>query len=262
MKNKLTDCHVHLEQGDYTSEWLQKFVDTAVERNIGELYLLEHCYRFSEFLPIYTQIRAENEMMNVWLKRKAGVLELSEYLKFIEQVRKKVYPIKIKFGLEICYFEDSVNYIEKITRDKELDFLVGSVHFVDNLPYDHKLEYWNGFDVNWVYSKYFELSNSLVKCGIFDGIAHPDCIKIFGHKPDFSLLDLYDELAANIAESGMYAEQNGGAHRRYPEIVEAGMHTELIKAMKRHGVRILTASDAHKPEDVGLYVQELYEKLG
>ncbi|MBO4933163.1 MAG: hypothetical protein J6I42_13370 [Clostridia bacterium] len=37
------------------------------------------------------------------------------------------------------------------------------------------------------------------------------------------------------------------------------MAPALYAAMKRHGVRIRTASDAHCPEDVGKGVREFYE---
>lgn len=42
---------------------------------------------------------------------------------------------------------------------------------------------------------------------------------------------------------------------------ELGMNTDMLRAMKRHGVRILTASDAHCPEDVGDNIAEMQKKL-
>jgi histidinol phosphatase-like PHP family hydrolase len=37
---------------------------------------------------------------------------------------------------------------------------------------------------------------------------------------------------------------------------------DLINTMKKHGVQIQTASDAHCPEDVGLYIKEMETILG
>jgi hypothetical protein len=42
----LIDCHIHLERGKYTAEWLKEFVRTAVDRGIDEIYLLEHKKEF------------------------------------------------------------------------------------------------------------------------------------------------------------------------------------------------------------------------
>lgn len=88
-----------------------------------------------------------------------------------------------------------------------------------------------------------------------------DCIKLFGHKPSFVLNDYYDRLAAVLANNNMYVEQSSGSFRRCPDISDFGMDVELIKAIKKHEVKIKTASDAHCPEDVGLYVKELEAQL-
>ena len=37
---------------------------------------------------------------------------------------------------------------------------------------------------------------------------------------------------------------------------ELGMNRELIRVLKQNGVRLMTASDAHRPEDVGRYIKE------
>jgi histidinol-phosphatase (PHP family) len=57
----------------------------------------------------------------------------------------------------------------------------------------------------------------------------------------------------------MHAEQSSGAHSRCPETAALGMDERLLAALKQHGVRIQTASDAHSPEDVGLHIAELEE---
>ncbi|MPN13274.1 hypothetical protein SDC9_160595 [bioreactor metagenome] len=140
-----------------------------------------------------------------------------------------------------------------------MNFLVGSVHFIDNFAFDHKAEHWNGMDVDRLYRRYFEISVDLAKSGIYNGIAHPDCIKLFGHKPSFSLLPYYEELGKALAVNNMYAEQSSGIKRRVN--AEIGMNSDMLNAMKWHGVKIVTASDAHCPEDVGLYLYEAKEKL-
>ena len=38
----MVDGHIHIEQGPYTLEWIQKFVNRAVEMGLDEIRLLEH----------------------------------------------------------------------------------------------------------------------------------------------------------------------------------------------------------------------------
>ena len=37
----MIDRHIHLEYGDYALEYIQKFVDKAVEMHLDEIWLLE-----------------------------------------------------------------------------------------------------------------------------------------------------------------------------------------------------------------------------
>lgn len=43
----MTDGHIHIERGPYTLDWINQFVSKAVEMEIDEIRLLEHCYRLA-----------------------------------------------------------------------------------------------------------------------------------------------------------------------------------------------------------------------
>lgn len=257
----MIDSHIHIERGEYSLNWIEEFVQNAIKNDIDEIWLLEHCYRFREFLPMYDSVCAYSKYIDTWFHCKAGVLNLENYLKLINQVRREQYPVKIKFGLEVCYFNKFEEFVYNLTSGKELDFLVGSVHFVNDFAYDHKAEHWIGVNIDEVFYHYFETALELAQSGIYNGIAHPDCIKLFGNKPSFLLNDYYKKLAQVLAKNNMYAEQNSGAHRRCPNTAELGMNIDMIKSMKKYGVKILTASDAHCPEDVGADIYEMQKIL-
>lgn len=253
----MVDGHIHIERGGYTLEWIGQFVNKALEQGLDEIWLLEHCYRFQEFVPMYDSVCAYSEYIDKWFHKQAGVLKLDDYLRLICNVRENPFPIKIKFGLEICYFKEFEDFVANLTKDKDFDFLLGSVHFVDDFAFDHKSEHWNNINIDRVYKRYFETSIDLIKCGIYDGIAHPDCIKLFGHKPSFSLVEYYNEMAQALSVQNMYAEQSSGIYRRCPNTAELGMNKDMLRYMKQHNVKILTVSDAHCPEDVGSKILEL-----
>jgi len=255
----MIDGHIHIERGPYTLEWIRKFVDKAVEMQLDEICLLEHNFRFEEFVPMYDSVCAHSEFVNKWFHRVGGVKKLDEYLELIRKVREEQFPVKIRFGLEICYFKEHEALIAKLTKDKDFDFLLGSMHFADDFAFDHKPEHWIGVDVDRIYRRYFEDSAWLAKSGLFDGIGHPDTIKLFGYKPSYSLTESYEKLAEALAESGMYADQNSGAARRCPDTAPLGMEPELIRILKKRQVKIITSSDAHCPEDVGYKIRELEE---
>lgn len=98
---------------------------------------------------------------------------------------------------------------------------------------------------------------SIHKAEHWTGIGHLDAIKLFGHKPSYSLSDYYESLDREFSESNMYADQNSGAARRCPETASLGMDKELLRILKNNNVKIITSSDAHCPEDVGYKIKEL-----
>lgn len=253
----MVDGHIHIERGPYTLEWVREFVKRAQETGLDEIRLLEHNYMFPEFAPMYDSTRAYSSFVNDWFIRKAGKKNLQEYLELIKQVRNEEFPVKIKFGLEVCYFPKHEDLIGELTKDKGFDFLLGSMHFVDDFAFDHNAELWEDEDVDRVYRRYFEDSVLLARSGIFDGIGHPDTIKLFGHRPSFPLTEYYEKLAVELSKSGMYADQNSGAHRRCPDTAPLGMDPELLHILKSHNVKIVTSSDAHTPEDVGYMIKDM-----
>ncbi|MCR5385343.1 MAG: PHP domain-containing protein [Saccharofermentans sp.] len=238
---------------------MRQFVDRAVETGLDEIRLLEHNYMFPEFAPMYESVCAKSKFINDWFQRKACRKNYDDYLELVEKVRSEDFPIRIKFGLEVCYFKEYEELIVNLTKDKSFDFLLGSIHFVDGFGFDHKAELWDGINVDCIYCRYFEDSVLLARSGIFDGIGHPDSIGLFGHKPSFPLIEYYEGLASALAASNMYADQNSGAERRYPLTANLGMDKELIRILHRCNVPIISSSDAHTPSDVGYKIRELQE---
>lgn len=96
----------------------------------------------------------------------------------------------------------------------------------------------------------------LVKSKLFTGLAHPDSIKCFNYLPSFDLTQTYQKLAVELVANGVYAEQSGGLRLNYKHS-ELGMNLKMMKTFLEEGVNIQTASDAHRPEDVGANILEL-----
>ena len=256
------DCHIHLERGGYTVEWVGEFVKKAMERGLDEIRLLEHSFRFREFAPMYQSVIDYSDHQRDWFRQKnAGSLSIKDYTALIECARQTAFPIKIRYGLEICYFEGYESLIRDILNSYSFDFSVGSVHWVDGFGFDHGKEFWESVDVDRTYTRYYEIMHQLIESRLFAGVAHPDSIKVFGHKPLYDLAGAYEKLAGLLHDHDMYAEQSGGLHLNYSRNCELGMNPAMLGIFREKGVRILTASDAHRPEDAGANIAELQDLL-
>lgn len=108
----MIDCHIHIERGPYELEWIKKFIAQGEKMGLSEIYILEHTHRFREFLSLYSCMSQYNTYQYNWLKQK-GQHSINDYIHLIEKAKKGDFPIRIKFGLEVCYDENKEQDIEK-----------------------------------------------------------------------------------------------------------------------------------------------------
>ncbi|MCH5316147.1 MAG: histidinol phosphate phosphatase [Eubacterium sp.] len=246
----MKDLHIHIERGPYTVEWIEKFINKAIEMNLDEICLLEHSIRFKDFHPTFKEARKYNRYQQKWFDAKVPTAHtLDEFKSLVTEVRSREYPIKVSFGLEICYFEQHKDLIRELVSDGFFDYLLGSVHWIDNWTFNQRKYQWIGKDFNKIYKRYFELQNSLVESEIFDIIAHPDLITCHGLYPDYDLTDTYKALCENIKTHNMLLEMNTSK--------SLGINDDFFRVAKSVGVEFSTGSDAHKVEDVGRKIREL-----
>ena len=263
----MRDVHVHFLHGaacGYSWEFFDGYVKKAVEMGLDEIYLLEHTHHFLEFERVYTPCIEYNSAQRAWLTSDLrGTIE--DYLKFIEAVKPELgnLPVKVKFGLEVCYIPETVNLLRGILQKYEFDFLTGGVHSIDGWVFDDagQKDLWKTVNVNDAYRRYYEILAELCESGMFTGLAHPDSIKCFGYYPTCDLSDSYQKLADALNKNNMYTENNGGLKLRYNPDLELGLNPQLLAVLKQNKVRINTASDAHKLSDVGAYISELYKNI-
>lgn len=210
-ERNVIDGHIPIECGAYTIDWINQFANKAVEIEIDEIRLPEYCYRFeslSQCIILWVHI------VNTWFHRNAGVHKLADYPELSEWVRNEQFPVEIRFGLEICDFKESENLISELKKGKGFDFYWEVFILLLILLSIHKAEHWTG-------------------------IGHLDAIKLFGHKPSYSLSDYYESLDREFSESNMYADQNSGAARRCPETASPGMDKELPGILKKNKSRFV-----------------------
>lgn len=260
----MLDAHVHIERGPYTREWIQRFIDAAQNAHIETLYLLEHSSRFYEFWDTYTAVREHPQsgaFQTAWLKNKC-TQHLADYQHLIGQIKQEKLPLEVKFGLEVCYFPEQEQKIREIVSAYSWDFLTGSIHWIDGWGFDHieQRNTWKDKDVNLMYRDYYRLLVQLADSHLFDILAHPDSIKCFNDYPSVDLQREYHELAQALICNSMVTEQSGGLRLNYDH-TELGMNPTLLRVLVAEDVPIVTASDAHKPEDVGKNIPELCQLM-
>lgn len=171
--------------------------------------------------------------------------------------------IDFKLGIEIDNDPETselgYKWIEK--NYDRLDFVLGSVHFIDDWAFDHPnyQEKYKDWDIDKLYSRYFDDIKKLIGRGLLDGLAHLDLIKIFGHRQKKEIMTYVSGVLKLIKEKGLTVEMSTAGWRK--PVNEQYPQDEIIHKIKELNIPITTSSDAHAPKDVGYAYDRLYKLL-
>jgi Histidinol phosphatase and related hydrolases of the PHP family len=203
-----------------------------------------------EFKEYYEEIIKYNEYQSSWYNRRSGV-SLQSYINLVQEYKSNENKhISVKWGLEVCYLPGIEKAVEKLRKQNIFDFYTGSIHWIRGWGFDHKKEFWADKNIDEVYTQYFDEEKQLLKSGVFDHLGHPDSIKCFDYYPSYKLDKTYDEIINEAKTSGITFEQSCGLYNNYGHTT-IGLESTYLKKLKENNIKLITASDAHCPEDVG-----------
>jgi histidinol-phosphatase (PHP family) len=137
--------------------------------------------------------------------------------------------------------------------------LIGSVHFIDDWGFDNPefIGRYEGVDIDDVYRRYFGLIETMAMSGQFDIVGHLDLLKVFKFLPTKDIRLLAKGALEAIKKANMSIEINVSGYRK--PILEAYPSPMLLQEIFEKEIPITFGSDAHNPEQVGLFTQEIEE---
>ncbi|MGA9876378.1 MAG: histidinol-phosphatase [Solirubrobacteraceae bacterium] len=255
----LTDYHLHLRPDElgatpaeyFTQANVQRYRDMASEREIAELGVSEHVYRFAQALEVWQH--------PLW--REFAHDDLDDYCRFVRE------DTDLRLGIEADFILGAEDRMANLLEARDFDYVVGSVHFLRDhaLDMDDYSVWGSGRSAEDIWRGYFRTLGEAARSGLFDILAHPDLVKVWGRaRPDRPLPDgdlrRYYELALDgIAESGVAIEvSTAGLRKHAQEIYPAPAFLEMCVEA---GAPVALSSDAHRPEDVGADYDRALELL-
>jgi histidinol-phosphatase (PHP family) len=260
----LTDYHVHLRPDDdgstaeryFTDANVERYREAAEERGISELGVAEHIHRFVQALDVW---------QHPWYRHWAAD-DIDEYCDFIRGAG-------MKLGIEADYLSGREDRVENLLDGRPWDYVVGSVHFMGDDALDfHGEPDWQAWDI-WrqgdpekVWRRYFETLAEAARTGLYDIMAHPDLVKVWGSdapRPEGDLRRYYEPAIEGFLEGGVAVEvSTAGLRKPVAEIYPARGFLELAVEAE---LPIALSSDAHLPDQLGYRYEEavaLLEQVG
>ncbi len=245
------DYHIHLENYALDRESLLRLVDAALAHGVDEIALTEHAHNFVQCRTIYPP---DNSWVHHRETSQRRNWDLDTYLRIAEMAREEGLPVKV--GVEWDYCPGREAELERWVKAYEWDLVLGGVHWLPGrkggwwgFDMADQAEEWDKRSVDQVYEEYFRLLCEAASTGLFDVLAHPDVIKVFGHRPCQDPKAWYERAAAVMARAGVCAEINTAGWRK--PVGELYPAPEFLKILARYGVPIVISSDAHLAEHVG-----------
>jgi len=224
----IVDYHIHTSASpDGEGDFVQ-FVNEAQRKALDEIGFSEHLLD-RPVRPI--------DFFDGYVKR---------FLQF-----KKEAPLPVRLGAEVDYFPDQIAAIRKLTAGFPFDYVIGSVHFLEDWPIDSykELQLYFKKDIMKIYEEYFAAIRELCRSRLFDVLGHADIVKIFGYRPESDITSILEDTAQAIAQNDICVEVNtAGLFRPCREIYPS---RQLLEMLRQRNVPVTLASDAHKPEHVG-----------
>ncbi|HYP48738.1 MAG TPA: histidinol-phosphatase [Thermoleophilaceae bacterium] len=258
----LTDYHVHLRpdqegttpEGYFTRENAERYRAAAAERGIEELGVAEHVHRFVQALEVWD---------HPWWQHWAHD-DIDEYCAFVRE------QTDLRLGIEADYVAGAEGRMAALLEGRDWDYVVGSVHFVADKALDLSgLEAWRVWDI-WrsddpekVWTRYFEALGEAARSGMFDILAHPDLVKVFGREgpwPEGDLRRFYELAMEGIAESDVAIEVSTAGLRK--PVGEIYPSAEFLEMCLEAGRPVALSSDAHRPHQLGHEYARAVEWLG
>ena len=257
----LTDYHLHLRPDDLTARAREHFTEDNVaryrtvarERGIAELGVSEHVHRFEQALAVWQH--------PFW--RANAVDDLDAYCGFVRE------RTDLRLGIEADFVPGGEDRMANLLDERDFDYVLGSVHFLRDraIDMDDDHSVWDrGHSPEEIWRRYFQTLAEAARSGLFDILAHPDLVKVWGPerpRPEGDLRRYYEPAVEAIAESDVAVEvSTAGLRKPVRELYPAEAFLEMCVDA---GAPVALSSDAHRPEDVGADYEralELLERVG
>jgi histidinol-phosphatase (PHP family) len=257
----LTDYHLHLRPDDldasaaehFTIANVQRYRAAASQRGIEELGVSEHVYRFAQALEVWRH--------PFWVEQARD--DLDSYCTFVRE------QTDLRLGIEADFVAGAEERMAGLLQARDFDYVIGSVHFVRDGAVDMEGDYsvWRtGRSVDEVWRRYFQTLGEAARSGLFDVLAHPDLVKMWGARraaPEGDLRRYYELAMDGISESKIAVElSTAGLRKRARELYPAPAFRQMCL---QAGAPVALSSDAHHPHEVGADYDsalKLLEQLG
>ena len=224
------DLHNHTTLCNHASGTIEQYIEAAIKN--GTKY-----YGFSDHAP-----------MDFEPEYRMSFKQMNEYEEAVLKAKEKYKnECEILLGYEVDYIK---GHVDERVLNADVDYLIGSVHFIDKWGFDNPefIGKYEDENIDEIWQEYFNAVEEMVRTNFFDIVGHFDLIKVFKFMPKKEILPMAKNALLAIKKAGMVLELNSAGIRK--PVGEAYPSLDILKEAHKLGIEITFGSDAHTPEQV------------
>ncbi|NPA74256.1 MAG: histidinol-phosphatase [Epsilonproteobacteria bacterium] len=192
---------------------------------------------------------SDHAPMNFDEKYRMSFEDMRSYENSINELKERYKDkITILLGYEVDFLP---GYVDERVLKADVDFLVGSVHFLSGWGFDNPefIGEYKEKDIDKIWQDYFDAIEMMAKSGDYDIVAHLDLIKVFKFLPKKDVRLIAKNAIKAIKKANMTIELNSAGLRK--PCKEIYPSQKLMELISDEDIPVTFCSDAHKPEQVG-----------
>jgi len=207
---------------------------------------------------------------------KQGLTALDLYQKFTLYMKevnrlKQVYKsdIRIHVGMETETYAGYIPHVKQLIHDFTPDYIVGSVHHVDDIGFDYSREEYEKAlrhcgSHEAMYLCYFDLQYEMIKALRPFVVGHFDLIRIHDADYEQRLLSpkIHEKILRNlhlIKKMGLVMDYNLRPLARGEK--QPYLSHPLLKTIKKLGIPVVPGDDSHGKDQAGGHVAQAIQTL-
>lgn len=218
----MEDMHIHLKTGVTDINIMRNYIEKCRELNINKVLFLDHGNRMS---PKHIPVLNTPEV-------------IKRFLENIKKVKNEYKDMDIKSGIEsdFSYDEEFKDKELKNITESGVDLIIGSVHGMSKADY----------------KDYLKANLDMLKTYPLNIMGH---LKLRKEYEDYKYL--IEEIVKVASEKNIIVEINTSDRSRW----NLRQLEYMLGLFKKYDTKYTIGSDAHKIEEVGYHVQEMYDKI-
>ena len=233
------DLHNHTSLCNHATGKTEEYIQRAIEIGID-------IYGFSDHAP-----------MDFEPEYRMDLSQCDTYENDILYLKEKYKnEIQILLAYEVDFMNNK-SYMEDRILNSNVDYLIGSVHFINEWGFDNPqyIKYYENKNIDDIWISYFDTVKDMAKTSKFNIVGHLDLIKVFKFLPKKDVRLIAKDALKQIKKSNMVIELNASGLRK--PIKESYPSNLLLQEAFELDIPITFSSDAHSVEQIGYKYNEL-----